>query len=156
MWVYNCSSLECYLKTPNSHTYFLKCLFLFLFLFPFSYFHFFNRLGLQPRIREPRDDQRPPAPTSERCSDPHVWTSSNDSVCLHSQPGQTGLHQGHEVLFLKTDNSVILCRRGKKSFNGERSKLQRCLMHSAGKLHSLKMHFFLNLWQVRHFKVQLC
>lgn len=52
-----------------------------------------------------------------------MWTSSDDPVCLHSQSGQTGLHQGHEVLLLKkTDNSVILCRREEKTFNGEQDK----------------------------------
>lgn len=127
MWSVQMPQSQMLLKktpTPPLHSK-VTCINLFLFsLFLFPRFHFLNRLGLQRRICEPRDDQRPPAPASKRRSDPHVWTSSHDPVCLHSQPGQTGLHQGHEVLLLKkTDNSVILFRREEKTFNGEQDKV---------------------------------
>lgn len=156
--MYKCYTPECYEKkkqTPTLHSK-VTCIYLFLLfpLFPFPYFHFFfYRLGLQPRICEPRDDQRPPAPTSKWCSDPHVWTSSDDPVCLHSQSGQTGLHQGHEVLLLKkTDNSVILCRREEKTFNGEQDKATDMADAQCWEAtFTLKnASFFLNLWQVRH------
>lgn len=144
------------LKKPQTPTLHSKVTWIYLCLLfsSFPCFFFFNRLGLQPRICEPRDDQRPPAPTSKRCSDPHVWTSSNDPVCLHSQPGQTGLHQGHEVLLLKTtDNSVILCWREEKTFNGEQDKVAEMADAQCWEAtFTLKIlfFFFLNLWQVRH------
>lgn len=145
-------------KKPRPPHFILKWLvFIFSSFFLCSpsptFFFFFYRLGLQPRICEPRDDQRPPAPTSKWCSDPHVWTSSDDPVCLHSQSGQTGLHQGHEVLLLKkTDNSVILCRREEKTFNGEQYKATDMADAQCWEAtFTLKnASFFLNLWQVRH------
>lgn len=113
-----CSNWEQLHQQDFSFLKWLVFLFPPFYLIPLPLLSFsFNRLGLQPRICEPRDDQRPPAPTSEWCSDPHVWTSSNDTVCLHSQPGQTGLCQGHEVLLLNTTVIQASCVEGKEKKN---------------------------------------
>lgn len=54
-----------------------------------------------------------------------MWTSSNDPVRLHSQPGQTGLCQGHEVLLLNMTVIQRSCVEGKKKniYNREQGKV---------------------------------
>lgn len=154
------------LKKIQMHTVSNKVtrIYLFLLFSASPYFLFFfllffspNRLGVQPRICEPRYDQRPPAPTSEWCSDPHVWTSSHDPVCVHSQPGQTGLCQGHEVLLLmKADTSVILWGRKEKQLTGNKTKLEMADAQCWEATFTLEiLHFYLNLWQVRHLSLTM-
>ena len=71
---------------------------------------FLCRLEIQQRVHQCRYDQSKPSRASRWHTDYHVWSATNDQLCLYSQPGHPRLFQSYALFLLRQSSKICFTR----------------------------------------------